>query len=355
MYRKIINKVNYLIDLIFLKYEKKVLIDQVLNNKSRKNIYLFSNPIHSNLGDQAQTYCILKWLKNNYNEYNIVCVPMEIASKKTLDIIKNNLKPEDLLFIHSGYLLFDPHPHLSFICDIVKLFNNRRIVILPQTVNLTETTTIELVKKSFNNHSNLILLARDQISFENAENLFPNTKIFLWPDFVTSLIGHIKYINKRDGILFCLRNDGEKLYSNGELNKLKQKFSGFRSTFYDTTINKNSYSWKYKRRQLIDNVLSLFAGYQLVITDRYHGTIFSQITSTPVIVLASSDHKLESGVKWFPKDYFEKNVYFANNLIEAHEIGIEILKRKGEIIYNSAYFSDEYFLKLKLILNDYIF
>ncbi|WP_082026255.1 polysaccharide pyruvyl transferase family protein [Prevotella pectinovora] len=44
-------------------------------------------------------------------------------------------------------------------------------------------------------------------------------------------------------------------------------------------------------------ILQQFAKYQVVITDRYHGTIFSQIVNTPVIVISSTDHKLRSGVK----------------------------------------------------------
>lgn len=38
---------------------------------------------------------------------------------------------------------------------------------------------------------------------------------------------------------------------------------------------------------------------KLVITDRYHGLIFSVITHTPVIVFKSFDTKISSGVKWF--------------------------------------------------------
>src|SRR5690606_27740259 len=79
-------------------------------------------------------------------------------------------------------------------------------------------------------------------------------------------------------------------------------------------------------------------------------TIFSQIASTPVIVLSSSDHKLSSGVKWFPEASFGNNVFFAKDLNEAYNIAQQILKRNGEITINPPYFQETYFSKLKIIL-----
>lgn len=97
------------------------------------------------------------------------------------------------------------------------------------------------------------------------------------------------------------------------------------------------------RGALIRNILELFSKYQVIITDRYHGTIFSQIVNVPVVVINSADHKLSSGVKWFPKDKFSQNVYYAHNLDEAYQLANKILERNGKVIMNHSYFKDNYY------------
>jgi len=347
---KLQSRYNYYTNQMFYKLETSRLYHEISNNVSERTIYLFCNPTHSNLGDQAQTYCILEWLSENFPNFKVICAPKRLTPTSTLELIRSKIKPSDLIFVHSGYLIFDPHPELSYICDVVTLFNDRQIVILPQTVNLMEESVVSKVKKAFNNHSKLVLLCRDDISYSNAQTLFPNCRLILWPDMVTLLIGTRSYNNKREGILFCLRNDGEKFYPDDELNALKKKFDGVKNTTSDTTILKNAYAWKFSREKLLNEVLEDFSKYKLVITDRYHGTIFSQIASTPVIILSSSDHKLSSGAKWFPKEHFENNVFFAKNLDEAYEIGKRILLRNGKITISPPYFRQEYFSKLKSIL-----
>ena len=99
------------------------------------------------------------------------------------------------------------------------------------------------------------------------------------------------------------------------------------------------------REEILNDKWNQFARYKVVITDRYHGTIFALIAGTPVIVLSSTDHKLSSGVTWFPKE-FGKMVSFANDLDEAY--------KKAVNLYNTdvlpvlpAYFENNYYSKLK--------
>ena len=104
------------------------------------------------------------------------------------------------------------------------------------------------------------------------------------------------------------------------------------------------WSWDRNREKLIRNVLKEFSSYQVVVTDRYHGTIFSQVENTPVVVLSSADHKLSSGVKWFPKEKFGMNIYFANDLEEAYSLTNDILKREGKVYYNPTWFKENFFI-----------
>ena len=57
--------------------------ENLLKTKGKKILFI-GVPIHNNLGDQAQYYCIKKWLKNNYSDYSIVEFTDNIIYKKTI-------------------------------------------------------------------------------------------------------------------------------------------------------------------------------------------------------------------------------------------------------------------------------
>lgn len=57
--RQIAGKCRYLNRQLLICHYKRCLYQEVERNKGEKVVYLFSNPTHSNLGDQAQTVCIL--------------------------------------------------------------------------------------------------------------------------------------------------------------------------------------------------------------------------------------------------------------------------------------------------------
>ena len=67
--------------------------------------------------------------------------------------------------------------------------------------------------------------------------------------------------------------------------------------------------------------------------------------NTPVIVISSTDHKLSSGVKWFPKNLFEGNITFALDLDDAYNKATEILARNGKLKRNPAWFTNTYYNK----------
>lgn len=331
---------------IYRIVEARALERKIINNNSRQNIYLFSNPVHSNLGDQAQTYCILRWFQEQYPDYNVICVPQKLCNTSLLNIIHQRITTNDKIFVHSGYLIYDPHPELPFICNVITKFKEHQITILPQTINLESPAIKKNVTNTFNSHGNVKLLCRDEISYQKAVKEFNKCDIILFPDFVTSLIGNpeFQYGNTRHGVLFMLRNDGEKYYSDAELSHLMQRLSSHGVSVGDTTIEKSFYAWKSNRERLIKKTLKKMASAKLIITDRYHGLIFSQVTSTPVIVIRSNDHKLSSGVNWFSPDIFKNNVTFANSLDEAYNIAEQILQTEC-ITLNPPYFHQTIFNK----------
>lgn len=341
---KITKRIKGEIDRFYVDRKKKELREMIAITNS-PHIYFFSTPVHSNLGDQAQLMCWLRLFKEWYPKHEVICIPARYREFCTLRDIRSVITPEDKIFIHSGYLIFDPHPELPFILDVVRAFYDYPITILPQTVNLMGEWYQQVVARQFNEHQNLTLICRDEVSFEKAKELFPKVKLKLMPDVVTSLIGNqnFQYNNtKRDGVMVCVRNDGEKLYTEEEIDSLKSRFKGIRVSQSDTTITASMWKWEKERETLIRKILSEFAQYQVIITDRYHGTIFSQVVNTPVIVLSSTDHKLSSGVKWFPKEVFGDMIQFAANLDEAYSLATKVMNNPNDTV-NPPYFKEEYY------------
>lgn len=342
---KMIGKYNFFRSKWYFYQGKKALDIKLSTACVEKRIYFFCTPTHSNLGDQAQLMCWLRLFSEWYPDYKVIQVSTRFRVFDTLRNIHKIIKPEDKIFIHSGYLIFDPHPELPFILDVVRDFYDHPITILPQTVNLMGEWYQHIVSGIFNANPNLTLMCRDEVSLKKAKLLFPNIKLILMPDVVTSLIGnsYFQYPNsKRNGVMLCVRNDLEKFYSSEQIQTLRERFN-CNTSITDTTINVQPWVWGKNREKLIRSILEEFSKYQVIITDRYHGTIFSQIVNTPVVVLSSADHKLSSGVKWFPKDNFGHNMYYAHDLDEAYNLAKNILDRNGKVFKNPPYFKDEYY------------
>ena len=345
MTRKLRDKFNYWRTVRYLNKQSQLLAEKIREYHSNHRIYFFDVPSHSNLGDQAQYMCWLRLFSEWYPDYEIIPIPQKYSKPSTVELVKSTIRPDDLVYIHSGYLIFDPHPELLFICSVVDILRDIKVTILPQTVNLIDSHIRKFVAESFNSHSDLTLICRDDVSLEKARELF-SCNLKLMPDVVTSLIGDRSYScrnNQRSGILYCLRDDGEKYYSPEQILQLKGHFKGVRSHQCDTTINAPVWKWETQRHSLINKMITHFSQYEVIVTDRYHGTIFSQIANTPVVVISSSDHKLVSGVNWFPSEVFGNNVFFADSLDKAASIMQMILNRKGEMIINPPYFKANFY------------
>lgn len=333
-----------LINDVYFKISRSKLYNQIQQDNSARCIYLFANPTHPNIGDMAQTICIEQWFKRLYPKYKVFEIPHRLSSDRILNLIKSKIRKTDLIFIHSGFIINDPNRDLYFIMKIIPLFRDNKIVILPQTIDLHDVTLINRIAEIFEKHPNLLLLCRDNTSLQIANRLFGKCQSKAFPDFVTSMIGryNVSTSVERDGILFVLRNDGEKFYTNEQLSELKSKLHQYRIKTTDTTIKRSCfYTVKY-RNDIVKNTLEEFSKYRLVVTDRYHGLIFSQVVSTHVIVLRSSNHKLTSGIDWFPKELFKNNIHFAEDLDAAYQIAVAIL-RANKTYLNPPYFYDKFF------------
>lgn len=349
--KKIINRLKFIYK-TFLRHRGYIKLKKELRSNS-KRIFLFGAPFHSNMGDQAQTLCSLLWFKKNYPEYKSYAFDTKYITSsdyKLLKLIKKYIKPEDKIFLHSGYHVTDLYMlEENMNRKVIELFENNPITVLPQTILFNSEKEKNKTIEIYNKHKNLTVLCRDDLSYETARQMFTNCKLLKYPDIVTTLIGTKKFNNDRKGILLCMRNDKEAFYSKENIDKLREKLEKIDKTdITDTTIDLKADYISDNREKVINDILNSYSNYKVIITDRYHGTIFSLISNTPVIVLSSTDHKLSSGVKWFPES-FKDYVKYMENIEDVPDYVEEIFKRS----YNyklSNYFNEQYYDKLKSIL-----
>ncbi len=324
-------------------------------NVSRRKILYIGIPLHPNLGDQAQYFCTLNWLENNYNGYDILEVPDSLIItnyNKCIEKIKKLVKDDDVIVFQSGYRTTDigNSGGESAHRIIIENFKDNKILVLPQTVNFKNKFEFYKSRKYYKMNKNILFLARDSHSYNLALTNYHN-KVLLYPDIVTSLIGKYEFKSKRNGLLFCVRNDAEKLYSDTDIDCLIKKYEKKMNVLKtDTTINIPYDVMRNNLKEIIESKFEEFSKYKIIITDRYHGTIFGLISHTPTIVLSSSDHKVSSGVDWFKnKQEFKDFIYFAEDLKEIDNLIALILEKHDYNKKLSNYFQQEYYDKLKLI------
>ncbi len=332
-------------------------LENIFPEHLKRNIFYLGITMHSNLGDMAQYYCIQNWLAYNYGDCNIY----EFDAPAVVDrrfhfvtLLKERLRPGDIIVFQSGYTTQDlggVHEYMHRL--IIDNMPDANILMMPQTIYFQKEENKKRTAASYNRARHMLFLARDMVSYNMAIDMFPAVKVLAYPDIVTSLIGHFKFDAPRQGILICRRNDSEKYYSEEELLHLRDDLVQDEPVIIsDTSINVSYKKIQKNPERYINDIINSYSKYKLIITDRYHGTIFSLAANTPVIVLKTTDHKVTTGVTWF-KGVYDGYVFAVSSLEEAASLARKILKSPPEY-HLASYFDEQYYGKLKTIVEDVI-
>lgn len=274
----------------------------------------------SNLGDQAQAAAIHIWLKQHFH--------MPIIELKTeqieicLPLLKKLIRKDDIVFLHSGGNFGDDWPGTQAVREsIIAELTANKVIQLPQTVFYGNTDSGRFEAKRgqqiINAHPNLLIFGRDLRSAKIAADLFCYTAVLARPDMVLSLQDRVeralaKIIDKRSRrisrVLLIMRNDKEGVYDTDSKRKLETMLilSGYRVQLWDTDVEdtfKDSAKFK-----VVCKYLKFIAGFDAVVTDRYHGLIFSVLVKRPCIVLKTHNHKLTSAFDWFEQVNYVKRI-----------------------------------------------
>jgi exopolysaccharide biosynthesis predicted pyruvyltransferase EpsI len=325
--------------------------------KADKINYVFMVPTHNNAGDAAQTVCINDWLREHYPDYTTYNVSIAAPlNAKLLREICQRVRKEDQVFIHSGFNMTDvatadgvPESVYASHKIIMEELKGRRIVFFPQTVQFLNPANREKMRSLYCDHRDILFLSRDTVSEQYARELIPNARHISYPDIVTSWIGRFDFPQEASGILACLRFGPESLFDEDERRLLMRRLGAVAETERsDTNFTMKSHALRRNREKIVLDMIEQFSKYKVIVTDRYHGMIFSLAANRPVVVLPTFGHKITSGIDWFPADYKEY-IYVAEDM---HDV--EAIIRKVEQAYSlplsgrlPSYFKERYYDRLK--------
>lgn len=272
-------------------------------------IVLMLAPDYSNIGDAAIYVRTLNFFKAYSLPLKCVLVSKQCANIRA---VKKIVSSEDVIILQGGGNLGSLYRTEELLRqNIIKSFSGNPIISLPQSIFFEAKQKYFLKKSvsSYRSHNNLVVCARDAASFEFCQSVL-GVKSVLLPDMVLSaplMPGELLKKNKR--VLFCIRHDFEKNVNGTDIEQFRQYLSdnGYAAECFDT----DDYSGKNisDKESVIEKTLSYFKEFEFVVTDRFHGTVFSYITKTPCIAFDNSYGKVSGAFYWYKKSNY---MFFAD-------------------------------------------
>lgn len=304
-------KLDMIENLIFTKMqeiETKLNNDEIFSDmilyKDKEKIFYLKSVDYENTGDNAIVYANIQLLKDIFPNKIILEYTLNDVARAN-NFIKKMITEEDIIFMPGGgnlgnlYLIEEIARR-----QIIKCYDKNQIIIFPQTIYWTEDEEgkkeLEITKNIYNSHKNLTIMTRDEKSYKFAKEHF-NSNIILCPDSAFYLYNKININEKnRNGVIFILRDDKEKILDGNLINNVQVYLNSINKNyfFYDEYMEKYKIINKLEREDYIFERLNKISEYELCITDRLHGLIFSYITNTPCIAFNNIDNKVEGTAKW---------------------------------------------------------
>lgn len=306
--------------------------------KNTKKIVYLMTPTHSNIGDSAIAEGAYAFFQKEFPEYFVVEFT-DIEVQKNRRYIKSIITNNDIVFFHGGGNLGDWYPTWEIIRqNSMRYFNFEKMVLMPQTISFGNNPQSERLlrrSKSFYSKNKIAyFFCRDRKSYQYAKSVLGAKKIYLAPDSALCSDRKEQIKKEEKKILLCLRQDIEKITKDSDIvNVCKNK--GYPIVFTDTMasapIDQNS------RSSIVNEKIREFQEAGVVITDRYHGVIFSYLAQVPCIALANKDSKVEEAMYFFEQLPYIK---FASSITEIEHILDEIkdLDTSVSIDFYSQYF-----------------
>lgn len=316
-------------------------LDEALGTlKTFQHCALLNYPNHYNVGDH------LIWLGTIFYLTDVLGVKVKytasIESFSGQEMEKMVGKAP--IVLHGGGNLGDLWSYYQeFYEKIVSEYHEHPIIFLPQSIRFIHENKLKKATDIFNAHPDLTLIARENRSYEFAQQHFPNCRVFKAPDMAFQMvkipIPSLFIPKPKDTILYLCRQDGElnqssspdsidipnlivedwasyrykgaprassiqgmtRLFQEGwqqgtvlplewVSRQTWQQFHPYVAKFdnlYNPLLHRKSWNFMH-------NGLYQFKQHCLIITNRLHGHILCVLLGIPHVFLANSYHKNES-------------------------------------------------------------
>ncbi|MCT4419682.1 hypothetical protein EFT49_05550 [Leuconostoc falkenbergense] len=315
-------------------------------------VFLFGLPQHTNLGDHAISYAEKKFVEKYLHGYQLVEILRNDTKVALMQVKERIIKGDIILMTGGGNMGSIYKTEEYFRSLVVETFANNKnvkLIIMPQTIHFDgpNDPAIEAQQNVYNNINNLLIVAREKMSFERFKKIFPETKIILTPDIVLSL-NERPQSQSRSGLLLVLRRDKEKTTNEKIIQSALKQFDFHKITKTDTSLMRKDLIITGKNRMVyLKQIWDSFRESELVITDRLHGIIFAFITGTPVVAFDNSTHKIKNS--YFDWLFRFENVQYIDNNAEIDELveKIKIVRTAGA----SYEYNDDFGSEYKEIIN----
>lgn len=337
---------NFILKIRFLK-----LIIILFFQKKKKIALIFEEPEYGNIGDQAIMMATVNFIRK-CSQYIIFGVPLQMTN---LFIKKLTFIPKHFLIINlgGGFIGSLWKDGNLAILETIKNYPQNRILIFPQTVYYSDDEKgkqeLQLARKIYQAHPDLHVFIRDEsynyMKGNVCGGLFNDVRQV--PDIVLTL-NYSNHSYRRNGVLFCIRNDKESIVDLNFIQKKKNELLNNQIIVKDTDTCVPYSVKKRMRKKEIRKKLFEFQTSKLVITDRLHGMIFACITGTPCIAVNNISKKVE-GVWNLWLRQFDYIRFLPNIELLTDELINEMLDKGGQKYDNACF--DPYWEEIKNVIN----
>ena len=308
-----------------------------------KKILFLLTPEYGNLGDHLIAVAAAKFFMEKLPEYKICEIPLDDITCSSEKILKEFSSDFDFVVITGGGFLGNLYLRVEvFFRMVLKAFSSTKIIVLPQTIffenNAEGRLEQQVSAEEYKKHKNLSVFIRDG-SFEFVKNqmLLPSQYVRNIPDI--ALFANYSSLNeKRDGVLFCLRNDKEKNLDDKKKETLFEIINRENLSIRYTDTVVNHMILKENRENAVFEKAKEFASAKLVITDRLHGMIFAVVTGTPCIALDNTTGKIKGVYNLWLKSI--QYITFVENIESIKPALIKKLYELPKQTYNPEQFMD---------------
>jgi exopolysaccharide biosynthesis predicted pyruvyltransferase EpsI len=324
---------------------------------------LLDYPDYLNIGDH------LIWLGTVFYLTDILKTQIKYAAsvKSFSEVVMEEKIGKSPILFQGGGNLGDLWPQLQeFRERVISKYQDRPIIILPQTIFFKNPDNLKKAADIFNSHPNLTLFARENYSYEIAINNFSNCRVLKAPDMAFNLVnmpGLNWKIKQKEATLYHCRRDYQpfsvdeinlpnivvedwisyqwmyreaekawywnlpgavRLYREGWQRGLGtpqewisrqgwQNLHPYTSSFktlYDPALYRKSWN-------LMHSGIYQLKQYPFIITNRMHGHVLCLILGIPHVFLPGSYHKNQSFYETWTHD-----IPFCTRATEASEVAM---------------------------------